>query len=527
MSREQTHLNATPEFPGSQGENVLNRRWQLYAIRLGLAVVAIPIAVYDLGRPSFNLDEGTTFAITFQNGSVFASGVAHDGGSMLFYYTLLHVASIAGLPASAAAIRSLSVLPFICLGPVVFEIGRRLASSSAGVIAALFVLLNTEVVGAAQVARSYSFVVLFVTLSFLGLLLDQQRPSRQYRLLWLGAAVLATYCHELAVLFVGTQAIWVLAQPTRAATRRQLFPYLGAYAVSCVPLLWLAYRRGAQQISWIPPLNFSQVRDLASFLLKGGGYGDARLLLAVLMILACLAGAVHALRRWPQRDQPTEWGRIGVIIWAIAPILLAILISVVQPILNAEYFIEALPAIAILAADGIVSLRAKGSRAVPITVSAAIIGLLAYTLVPTYGQSQQDFQGAATLISAKGSPTDGIVFLSPDGWNAVDYYLLTWHDYGSAPTSVFPATQWTRVTDYARDPQVPSARMLGCAATRYKVIWLVIANTSTSAQYTAITELTSDFAVRRSYIFSEVKVERLSVPRISRYRGRCLRLSLP
>ena len=256
------------------------------------------------------------------------AALLHDGGSMLFYYTLLHVASIAGLPSSAAAIRSLSVLPFIALGPVVFEIGRRLASSSVGLIAALFVLLNTEVVGAAQVARSYSFVVLFVTLSFLGLLLDQQQPSRQYRLLWLGAAVSATYCHELAVLFVATQAIWMLAQPTRSAARRQFLPYLGAYAVSCVPLLWLAYRRGAQQINWIPPLNFSQVRDLASFLLKGGGYGDARLLLAVLVTLACLAGAVRALQRWPQRDQPTEWGRIGVIIWAIAPILLAIMISV-------------------------------------------------------------------------------------------------------------------------------------------------------------------------------------------------------
>jgi mannosyltransferase len=500
----------------SRGGNAPAHRWRLYAIRLGLAVVAIPIAVYDLGRSSFNLDEGTTFAITFQNGSAFASGVAHDGGSMLFYYTLLHVASIAGLPASAAAMRSLSVLPFICLGPVVFEIGRRLGSSSAGIIAALFVLLNTELVGAAQSARSYSFVVLFVTLSFLALLLDQQRPSRQYRFLWLGTAVLATYCHELAVLFVGAQAAWALAQPTRAATRRQLLPYLGAYAVSCVPLMWLAYRRGAQQISWILPLNLSQVRDLVSFLFKSGGTGDARLLLAVLMTLACLAGAVHALRGWPQRDQPAEWGRIGVIIWAIIPILLAILISAVQPILTEEYYIEVLPAVAILAADGIVSLGARTSKAVPIAVSVVIIGLLAYTLVPAYGQSEQDFKAATTLISENGSPDDGIVFLSPDSWNAVDYYLLTWHDYRSAPTSVFPATQWTRVADYARDPWVPSARMLECAVTRYKMIWLVIANTSTSAQYTAIKELTSDFAVRRSHIFNNVQVERLSVQRISR-----------
>jgi hypothetical protein len=386
-----------------------------------------------------------------------------------------------------------------------------------GVFAALFVLLNTQLVGQAQDARSYSFVVLFVTLSFLSLLLDQQRPSMKYRLLWLGAAVLATYCHELAALFVGAQAIWALAQPTRAARRWQLFPYLCVYIIACIPLLWLAYRRGSQQISWIPPLNFAEVRDLASFLLKGGGYGAARLLLAALMIIACVAGTVHALRGWPHRDQPIEWGRIGVLIWAAVPILIATLMSVVQPILYAEYFLETLPAIAILASDGIMFLCAERSRTALIVANAMIVGLLAYTLLPTYGQSQQDFKSAATLIETRGSPDDGIVFLAPDSWNAIDYYLLTWHHYASAPTSVFPATPWTQVTDYARDPQVPSARMLECTAKRYRAIWLVIANTSATAQYNAIAELTKDFAVRQLYTFNEVKVEKLSSPRISRY----------
>jgi hypothetical protein len=59
--------------------------------------------------------------------------------------------------------------------------------------------------------------------------------------------------------------------------------------------------------------------------------------------------------------------------------------------------------------------------------------------------------------------------------------------------------------------------MLECTAKRYRVIWLVIANTSTTAQYNAIAELTKDFAVRQLYTFNEVKVEKLSSPRISRY----------
>jgi hypothetical protein len=73
------------------------------------------------------------------------------------------------------------------------------------------------------------------------------------------------------------------------------------------------------------------------------------------------------------------------------------------------------------------------------------------------------------------------------------------------------------VTNYARDPQVPSARVLRCDAKRYKVIWLVIANTSTSAQSTAINELTSDFAVEQPYVFRRVYVDRLSAPRTTGY----------
>ena len=295
------------------------------------------------------------------------------------------------------------------------------------------------------------------------------------------------------------------------------FPYAGTYLASCVPLLWLAHRRGAQQISWIPPLNFTEFRDVASFLFKGGGYGDPRLLLGLLTIVACAAGTVHAFQGWAQRDQLAEWGRIGTVAWIAVPILLAIAISIFQSVMYSLYFVEALPAIAILAADGIMSLGSIMPRLVPAVLSISLIGLLAYTLVPTYGKSMQNWKGATALILSSGSPHDGIVFLAPEGWNTVDYYLLDQHDYSSAPTPVFPRRPWRLVKNYARDPRVPSGTALECAAKHHGVIWLVIANTSMPAQYTAIKELTNDFAVRRSYVFSEVRVERLSTPRTSRY----------
>ena len=97
------------------------------------------------------------------------------------------------------------------------------------------------------------------------------------------------------------------------------------------------------------------------------------------------------------------------------PILLAIAISIAQPVLYSLYFVEALPAIAILAADGIMLLGSGVLKFVPVVLSAALIGLLAYTLVPAYGQSAQNWKGATALTLSRGSPRDGIVFLAPEG----------------------------------------------------------------------------------------------------------------
>jgi mannosyltransferase len=486
-------------------------RRMLIAIRVGLALIAIPVAVYELGRPSFISDEGASFAIASQHGSAFASALAHDGGNMLFYYAILHAALMAGLSTSPAAIRSLSVLPFIFLGPVVFELGRRLYSTSAGLIAALLVELNADTVDAAHQARSYVFVVLFVSVTFLCLVLDRQRPSARYRLLWLVAAVLAVYCHLLAILPILAQLGWTLIRPPREV-RRRMWPYVGAHIVLFLPLLWLAARRGTQQISWIGPLSTHQIGLLATYLLEDGGYGNVRRLIAVVTVLACIIGALRAIRRWTQHVDSSEWGRIGLLLWIVFPIVAGVVISIVRPLLVPNYFIGVVPAIALLAAGGISSLKL---RPIPLIAGTGFCVMLAYSLFPSYGQStrdEQNWQGATAFVLARSSPRAGVVFLDPDGWNTFDYYVLLNHAAAGAPTPVFPNKPWLLITNYSRDPQVPSAAALGCVANHFNVVWLVVSNLSTSAQTTAVNELRNDFAVRRIFDFPQVQLERLSRP---------------
>jgi len=256
--------------------------------------------------------------------------------------------------------------------------------------------------------------------------------------------------------------LWALWEAIPTEPRRRLIPYLGAYVASCLPLLWLADRRGAQQISWIPPLSVVEIRNMVGYLLEDGSNGGPRLFLAVLTILACLTGTGHVMRGWSQRDMPAEWGRIGVIVWAaVLPLLLGLLISINTTCLLDESFIGVLSAPSLLAAEGVMSLRFRGSGLMSMAISAVLVALLVFSLVPEYGRSVQEWQSSTALILAKSGPRDGIVFVAPDGWNAFDYYVLAWREVGPAPTPVFPGTKWKLVANYARDPQVPSAECLG------------------------------------------------------------------
>ena len=306
MSYRKNRVNTPPEATISRGKPAsemlsAGRRWQLPAIRLGLAVIAVPLALYDLGKPAW-----PGRGIFFRN-RLPARVSLRDRCCPRWRQSALVLhppapALTAGLPTSAAAIRSLSVVPFVCLVPPCSKSASGPRSPLTGLIAALLVLLNTQIVSTAQSARSYAYVVLFVSLSF-------SLFSRSAASIAALSFPLAGCCHTGNILPPaecpirgGTADVGAsTAAPT--AARRRLLPYLGTYLASCVPLLWLAHRRGAQLISWIPPLNFAEFRDLASFLFKGGGYGDPRLLLGLLTILACLAGTVHALQGWPQRDR--------------------------------------------------------------------------------------------------------------------------------------------------------------------------------------------------------------------------------
>ena len=57
-------------------------------------VLALVLALIQIGDRSLWLDEGATIAIVSQHGSALWRAIAHDGGNMFGYYLLIHVIKV-------------------------------------------------------------------------------------------------------------------------------------------------------------------------------------------------------------------------------------------------------------------------------------------------------------------------------------------------------------------------------------------------------------------------------------------------
>ena len=119
---------------------------------------------------------------------------------MTLYYLLLRFWVLFG--DGEAYIRILSILLGIATLPLVYLLGLRLFGRSAGLIAAFLLALNAFHVQYSLEARSYSLLVLLVTLvSFLFVKCIEQPASRHW-FFYVLASVLAIYSHLFAVLLL-------------------------------------------------------------------------------------------------------------------------------------------------------------------------------------------------------------------------------------------------------------------------------------------------------------------------------------
>ncbi|HWW15059.1 MAG TPA: hypothetical protein VN310_10400 [Candidatus Dormibacteraeota bacterium] len=469
--------------PDSPGNNPAQPAWTLasaFTVVL-LAGAATVLRFLFLARKPFWFDEAFSVEIALLSWHDFARLLWWREANMSLYYVLLrgwlHFGS------SPFFIRSLSVLASLATLPAIFWLSCKLFDRRVGLIAVALLSCNAYHIRYAQEARSYSLFVLLATLSsgFFVAALREPTPSRRSLWGYVLTSVLAVYAHFYALLLIASQ--WLSAQGFKRAhgpeslsalssAMRRAWIWIG---LAVLPLLAFVAKTGAGQIRWIQRPGVHDLLDYWEHLAGNDGLPLA-LLGTAARLGAILPLGGRLFRRAASRD---VWRVQFLLIWMIFPVALALLLSMARPLFLARYFAFCLPALIILAAAGLASLRKAWMTGVCLAV------MLLLSLQGTLSYYDHDFdlerdgsEAAANYIYDHAQPGDAILFHIAEGrvpYEFVGSLRRTTDAHSSSalgPTIIFP--RHGDHLDYRDVTGKPSSEFMHSVPETYARVWVVL-----------------------------------------------------
>lgn len=392
----------------------LSARWTAVTLA-ALIVLGACLRFLHLGQKSYWWDEIVTIRLASLPFGAFRSALWQYEANMSLYYLLvrwwIHFGN------DEVWLRSLSVITAIVAIPVIYAVGTILSRESTGLIAAFLLSINVAHIAYAQEARSYSLLVLLCLLSlFFFLRID--RAGNANALGYVLASVLAVYAHFFAVFFLFAQWTSLLWLPNKRLYWKRFFIPVSATAVLILPALYYMVFRRSGQLAFIPPLRPRELAQVIYVLTADAG--KFRKAIALLYLLCCGVAIRSMYSRWrSERDSLENWRVLVVALCAALPIAITFLISFKVQIFFPRYLLTCLPALVLLAAYGLATMRRPWLR---VGVCALIVLLSVATLKWYYSQPKDDWRSLTTYLSAHAQPGDVMVGCTPGAEWPVQYY---------------------------------------------------------------------------------------------------------
>lgn len=451
--QRQAHAHGGEPGRAAAGGRLL--AWLVPAVPAALALAA---NLYHLGVPSLWRDEAYTIeAARRPPGQIFAL-LQHSDAVHGAYYLCMHVV-MSLLGRSATAVRLPSVLATAVAAGFLAVLGRRLAARSGvplpeavGVLAGLLYAIAPSATYYAQEARSYAIVTALAVIATY--LLDHalaaggrnwswpgragagriitgapstergptSHPGRWPWCLWAGYAVavaLTGLFNVLGLLILVAHAVTVLVASGRLRT---FLSWAGSGIVAAAvltPVLLLAYAERSS-ISWE---GKPRLRTLSILAAQLAGSKQLVIPMAVLVAISACMGLVTGRRR-------VNAALVGVP-WLVLPPAILLAVSQLHAVYNFRYVVFCLPAVALLASDGLAWIARLIARIARIPAgpgtdlkaagvwlpSAAIAAILAVALIgPQHGVRKSgsrpdNLRKAAAILSAGEQPGDVVFYL--------------------------------------------------------------------------------------------------------------------
>jgi hypothetical protein len=421
------------------GEPGLGRRGWL-AVGLITLVTAL-LMLPTIGTKSLWRDEGFSVSTVLRPWGEFVQLLRDAESNAAVHSVLLWLWSHLGT--SEGAFRTLSALAVLASIPLVALVAQKLADRRVAIVAALLLACHGGVFSYGQMIRAYSFVVLFALASTLFLALDVRRPRTSMLVGWVAASLLLTYSNLLAVTLIVCQVASLFALPPdqRQWKRRLLAGGIVVALTSPLALLIASHNEGG-----LFEFGLGMLWDVLMVLTgRSGAVGIAAM--AVLGVLAIRA----TLRVYRHGGSPFErWVHALCLAWVAGPLLLALLPSLVQPILTGRYMIISVPGIAVYGAIGVVDLLqsyvtadAKGRVVRLVAVTVVAVGSLAGVTVWLIGWEVENWRGASRSVFAEARSGDEVLFANDTVRLFFEYYRENGDTFPTtSPTPAFPPQPW-------------------------------------------------------------------------------------
>jgi 4-amino-4-deoxy-L-arabinose transferase-like glycosyltransferase len=437
----------------------LRARWSDAAIVGAATAVGTVLRFAHLsGHDGVTGDEGITLALAQHSFGRMLHLFTFEANGLI--YSLVEWPLIRVFSESLFMLRLPAALAGIAMIPALYWAARRFAGRSSALIAAALLAINPLAVSYSQLAKPYSFAMLFGVVAF-GCL-ARVDDDRRWWIGYVAAMTLAAYSHTTALALLLAQAVLV----PRGQWRRWLVS-LGALLVTIVPLVALLAAEHSKQdgLYWLDRPSIFTGLDVARDFASG---------LPGLVLSAVVVVAAIFLRR---RDRA-----IGVAAaWALLPPAALFLVAQVKPIFWIGYVLPALPGALLLIAVAVTRLPRPVAVAVPIL----LVGIFAFRAVhePGFYHVKGAELAARTLASAHHDGT--VVFDIPAGLGAVGFY-----DHAMAPDGHLIESEWgdappagvTLLDDpggYGRAPDgPPTAQLIARLARETGTVFLLFTETT-------------------------------------------------
>lgn len=440
--------------------------FSVFALSLGIIVLAAALRFHNLGTQSLWNDEGNAYVQATRDFTDIASNAARDIHPPGYYWLLALWHDLTG--SSEVALRSLSTLASILSVAFTFALGKRLFNPAAGLAAAALVALNTFSIYYAQEARMYALLALWSSAGMWALvgLLRETRTRYIVFLQWgLALALINTaglytqYAYPFimvaqGVIFLAWFAISLIRRSStqHSAHSTQYFPTLGIYILAnlltillFLPWLPTALRQVTQWPSTGTPIPAGEALGIiGGWFTLGITYefvpnAVSYLPIALLLLLGGLVGWI-----WIKR-QSGLWSTLVPIIWAGLPVALFLALGLFRPA-NLKFLLPAQIGFALMMGAGIGgwwTLAQRGYRLDRITLVLAVLQvlwLLAYLvngLQPLYSDphfQRADYREMVRRITGDPREGDAIILDAPNQEEVFRYYY-----HGEAPVYTLPA----------------------------------------------------------------------------------------